>query len=143
MPLSNETTEKSLRAGTKPREVLFYHIYPVLIAIEFEPLKFYTCVYIYQHNGVIIIFTRYMDDLVIVSASIEVIGKVKRKFMDKFKVKNIGDVSLMLGMQVTRGRENGKLTTSQEKYTKSILNRFSMAGGNPDSIPGYCSELST
>ena len=73
-----------------------YTIDPVLIAIGSEPLKSDTCVYIDQHNGVIIIPTLYVDDILIVGASIEVIGMTKRKLIDKFKTKDIGDVSLVL-----------------------------------------------
>ena len=33
---------------------------------------------------------------------------------------DMGDVSLVLGMQITRDREKKTLTISQEEYTKSI-----------------------
>ena len=89
------------------------------------------------------ILTLYMDDFLIVDVSIEVIEMTKKKLMDKFKMKNMGHVSLVLGMQVTRDRENGTLTISQEKRTKSILDRFGMADCNLASTPGYGSELST
>ena len=56
---------------------------------------------------------------------------------------DLGDVSLVLGMQVTRDRKKGTLTISQEDYTKSILARFGMENCKPSSIPGTGSELST
>ena len=49
----------------------------------------------------------------------------------------------MLGMQVTRDREKGTLTISQEDYAKSILARFRRENCKPSSIPGTGSELST
>ena len=129
---------KSLYGLAQSPGNFFFAIDPVLIAIGFEPLKSDTCVYIYQHNRVIIILTLYVDDLLVVGASIEVIGMVKRKLMDKFKMKDMGDVSLVLGMQVTRDHENGTLTISQEKYTKSMLDQFGMADCNPVStIPSF------
>ena len=60
--------------------------------------------------------------------------------MDKFKMTDMGDVSLVLGMQVTRDRGKKTLTISQGNYTKSILDRFGMSGRNPSSTPGYGSE---
>ena len=63
--------------------------------------------------------------------------------MKKFKVKDMGDLSLVLEMQATRDRGNGTLTISQEDYTKSILDRFGMADYNPSSTPGYGSDFST
>ena len=47
--------------------------------------------------------------------------------MDQFKMTDTGDVSLVLGMQVTRDRQGKALTLRQENYTKSILERFGMA----------------
>ena len=44
----------------------FYTTYSVLIAIGLEPLKSNTCMYIYQHSGTIIIFTLYVDDILII-----------------------------------------------------------------------------
>ena len=56
---------------------------------------------------------------------------------------DIGDVSLVLGMQITRDREKKSLTISQEEYTKSILERFGMANCKLVGTPGFGSELST
>ena len=63
--------------------------------------------------------------------------------MDQFKMTDMGDVSLVLGMQVTRDRKYKTLTISQENYTKSILERFGMTDCKPSSTPGFGSELST
>ena len=63
--------------------------------------------------------------------------------MDQFKTTDMGDVSLVLGMQVTRDRQRKTLTISQENYTKSILERFGMADCKLSSTPGFGSELST
>ena len=63
--------------------------------------------------------------------------------MEKFKMTDMGDVSLVLGMQITRDREKKTLTISQEEYTKSILERFGMANCKPVGTPGFGSELST
>ena len=71
------------------------------------------------------------------------IEKIKRKLMDRFKVIDLGDVLLVLGMQVTRDRQGKTLTISQENYTKSILERFGMADCKPSSTPGFGSEIST
>ena len=99
----------------------FHTLDPVLIVIECAPLKSDTCVYIYNHNGVIIILTLYVDDRVVVGGHIVVIETVKRKLTGKFKMTDMGDVSLVLGMHVTRDRGKKTLTISQEEYTKSIL----------------------
>ena len=52
-------------------------------------------------------------------------------------------VSLVLGMEVTRDRENGTLSICQEYFIKSVLQRFGMGGCIPVSTPGFGAELST
>ena len=63
--------------------------------------------------------------------------------MNQFKMTDTGDVSLVLGIQVTRDRQGKTLAISLESYTKSILERFGMADYKPSSTPGFGSELST
>ena len=103
---------------------LAHTIDPVLISIGFVPLKSDTCFYNYDHDGVIIILTLYVDDLLVISGDIQLIEKIKRTLMDQLKMTDMGDVSLVLSMQVTRDRQGKTLTNSQENYTKSILERF-------------------
>ena len=91
----------------------FHTIDPVLISIGFVPLKSDTCIYIYDHDGIIIILTLYVDDLLVIGGDIQLIEKIKRKLMDQFKMTDMGDVSLVLGMQVTRDRQGKTLTISQ------------------------------
>ncbi|CAB1107843.1 unnamed protein product [Ectocarpus sp. CCAP 1310/34] len=60
----------------------------------------------------------------------------------KFKMTDMGEVKLVLGMETKRERNQGTLTISQEAYSKSILERFGMSECKPTSTPGYGSELS-
>ena len=105
----------------------FHTIGPVLISIGLVPLKSDTCIYIYDHDRIIVILTLYVDDLLVTGGDIQLMEKIKRKLLDQFKMTDIGDISLVLGMHVTRDRQGKTLTISQENYTKSILERFGMA----------------
>ena len=121
----------------------FKTIDPELVAIRFVPLKSDTCVYIYRKNGVVIILTFYVDDLLLVGADIQVIESIKQKLMKRFKMTDMGDVSLVLGMQVTRDHQQKTITISQGNYTRSILEKFGIADCKPVSTPGFGQELST
>ena len=121
----------------------FHTIDPVLISIGFVPLKSDTCIYIYDHDGIIIILRPYVDDLLVIGGDIQLIEKIKRNLMDQFKMTDMGNVSLVLDMQATRDRPGKTLTISQEKYTKSILERFGTADCKLSSTPGFGFELST
>ena len=43
---------------------------PLLISIGFVPFKPDTCIYIYNHDGVIIIHTVYVDDLLVIGGDV-------------------------------------------------------------------------
>lgn len=46
--------------------------------------------------------------------------------MRRFDTTRMGEVSVVLGIQVTRDREKGTLTISQAHYTKSVLDMYGM-----------------
>ena len=83
-----------------------------------------------------------MDDVLLVGRDKAVLEALKGKLMARFKMTDMGDVSLVLGMRVTRDRKNGTLTINQDNYTKSILEKYGMGDCNPLSTPGAGAELS-
>ena len=135
--------QKSLYGLAQSPRNWWQTIDPKLIELGFTSLKSDSCVYIYNHSETIVIITLYVDDLLVAGSNISVIEDIKRKLMDKFKMSDMGNVSLVLGMQVTRDRERGTLTITQEEYTRSILVRFAMENCRPVCTPGFGSELST
>ena len=48
----------------------------------------------------------------------------------------MGDVSLVLGMEVTRDRTKVTVTITQENNVKSLLERYGMGNCNPAHTPG-------
>ena len=135
--------EKSLYELAQSPRNWWKTIDPKLIEIGFVPLKSDSCVYFYNHNNTVVIITLYVDDLLVIGSNVRVIETMKKKPKDNFQMSEPGDVSPVLGMQVTRERKKGTLTISQEDYTKSILARFGMENCKPSSIPGTGTELST
>ena len=55
---------------------------------------------------------------------------------------DMGNVSRVLGMNVTRDREEGTITINQKDYTEDIVQRSGMLGCNPAYTPGVEAELS-
>ena len=96
---------KSLYGLAQSHGNWFHTIDPVRISIGFDPLKSDTCIYIYNLDGVIIILTLYVDDLLVVEGDIQLIEKIRSTLTEKFKMTDMGDVSLVLGMKITRDGE--------------------------------------
>ena len=119
----------------------FNTIDPVLVEIGFVPLSD-TCVYLYDHAGIRMYLTLYADDLLLAGSNTVAMSMVKGKLKGRFKMTDMGEVSLVLGMEIKRDRKRGTLTISQEAYSKSILERFGMSNCKPTSTPGIGPELS-
>ena len=92
-------------------------------------------------NGSVIL-TLYVDGVLLQGANKQLLGKLKKQLMDRFEMTGMGDVSRVLGMNVTRDREEGNITINQKDYTGTIVQRYGMRGCNPAYTPEVGPELS-
>ena len=113
-----------------------------VVEIGFKSLKSGPCVYIYSEDGAMYVLTLYVDDVLLLGKDRKVPERIKRKLMRRFSMTGMGDVSLVLGMEVTRDRTKVTVTITQENYVKSLLERYGMGNCNPAHTPGVGKELS-
>ena len=113
-----------------------------VVEIGFKSLKSDPCVYIYSEGGAIYVLTLYVDDVLLLGKDRKVLECIKQKLMGRFSMTDMGDVSLVFGMEVTRGRTKGTVTITQENYVKSLLERYGTGNCNPAHTPGVGNELS-
>jgi hypothetical protein len=52
-----------------------------------------------------------------------------------FKVKDLGEVKFLLGIEVIRNRQTGHIELSQQAYINQLLKRFNLQGVKPASTP--------
>ena len=88
------------------------------------------CFYYKQEENIFLLV--WVDDLLI-SADSCAVESVKETLTNKFKMKDLGQVSLFLGIEF--GTEIGQVTMSQEKYIAKILDRFGMQDCKPRATP--------
>ena len=70
------------------------------------------------------ILTLYVDDLMLAGVDKAVLNMLKEKLMSHIVVTtDMGDISLILGMKVSRNRESGTLTGSPADCTRSVLQK--------------------
>ena len=82
-----------------------------------------------------VILALYVDDLLIMSENLQEVLKVKAALSKQFEMVDFGEVSIVLGMRVTRDRRAGTLQIDQETYAGEILARFNMQECKPVSTP--------
>jgi transposase InsO family protein len=91
----------------------------------------------------------YVDDIILISFSLERISITKGEIMSKFKSKDLGEVRFILGIEVKRDRTARTMHLSQEGYLKRVLSRFDIspteksrspmiAGSHPLKWKGEC-----
>ena len=110
--------------------------------IGFRSLKSDPCVYVSEDKSGTAILTFYADDILLLGNNKQLLGKLKKQLMDRFEMTDLGDVSKVLGMNVTQNRENGTITIHQKEYTEDILERYGMANCNVAFMPGVGPEIS-
>lgn len=97
-----------------------------------------TCVYVKQTaSGNIIIMVVFVDDIIIAFSEKDRSEweEIKRKFTNKYRMKDLGNCEWILGMRVTRDRANKKLYLDQEQYLSKVSKQFHMEKCRPSATP--------
>ncbi len=109
--------------------------------IGFEATRSDPCVYVYKKSNGFAYLTIYVDDILLTSPDKILIASLKERLMQRFSMTDLGEVSLILGMKVTRDRAKKTLRINQTDYTRSLLDKFNMSDCSPVSTPGVGVEL--
>jgi hypothetical protein len=92
------------------------------------------CLYMIHHQGELVYLLVHVDDCLLVGNSSGV-QYAKAKVKSLFDVKDMGPVSLFLGLDVIRDRATRKLWLGQPRYIGSILKQFGMSDCKPRVAP--------
>ncbi len=106
-----------------------------IVAQGFKRSRCDYSLYYYHHKDTSIIIGAYVDDLVIISNKPSAVDDFKRRLAAKFDIKDMGEISWILGMKVTRDRKNKRLHLHQQKYALDILELFGMSDAKPSNFP--------
>ncbi|MBL4769565.1 MAG: hypothetical protein JKY61_00075, partial [Planctomycetes bacterium] len=86
----------------------------------------------------------YVDDLLIFADDSSVMADFKAKISSRFKMKDLGDPDLCLGVKIVYDRTARTLTLSQEHYLRNVLESFGMVDCKHVGTPlatGYVDEM--
>jgi hypothetical protein len=106
-----------------------YHL--TMIKLGFRLITADTSVYI---RGNLIVAV-YVDDLIIAGEIIGEVEDIKKAIAKKYKVKDLGELRDIVGMEWRRNQEKKKSTLHQSKYTEMILKKFNMWESKAASTP--------
>ena len=83
----------------------------------------------------ILILAAHVDDCTITGSSKELVKAFKEEIGARFKITDLGPISWLLGMKVTRDRDTRTISLSQESYIDAILTKYNFADSKPVAIP--------
>ena len=109
-----------------------------MLSLKFIQCKTDLCVFIkFLSNNNKIIITIFVDDLIIAynkEAEKEWLS-IKHMLMNKYMMKDIGECTWILGMNVQRDKTNKTLTLNQEQYARQILQEYNMNDCTSTTLP--------
>ena len=82
-----------------------------------------------------VILAVFVDDFIPVSNDLSMLNREKAAFCEKFDMDDKGEIHDVLGLVVTRDRENKILTVSQPDFVQNVLLRFGMDSCRPVATP--------
>lgn len=107
-----------------------------MIDIGFRRSGFDKCVYLKEGKEKSLIYLLlYVDDMLLVGKHISDIKKVKSELAKAFDMKDLGEASRILGMDILRERSSGKLKLVQSNYLTKVLEKFGMINCRQLAIP--------
>ena len=77
----------------------------------------------------------YVDDILLTSNNISLLSNVKNWLAEQFQMKDPGEASYVLGIQIIRDKKNKLLALSQASYIDKVLVRFSMQNSKKGLMP--------
>lgn len=96
------------------------------------------CIYVRRKGGHILIIALYVDDLLIACSDESILSETKRELSARFKMKDLGEARIILGMDITRDRSARTLTLCQTRYAQKVIDRFGLGSARGQPTPMDC-----
>jgi hypothetical protein len=93
------------------------------------------CIYAKFKNGKIIFFVLYVDGILLSSSDVHLLLETKGFLSSHFDMKDLGEASYVLGIEIHQDRRNGVLGLLQKSYIEKVLKKFNMRKCNLTPAP--------
>ena len=122
--------------GLKQASRQWYHkFHKVVLSFGFEVNAVEDCVYQKFCGSNFVLLLLYVDDILLASNDVRLLHETKKFLSKQFEMKDLGEASFVLGIQIHRNRSRGILGLSQKAYIDKILKRYGMQDCNPLPTP--------
>ena len=109
----------------------YLKFHSVVASYGFVENKVDQCIYCKVSGRKFIFLILYVDDILLASSDLGLLHETKRMLSKNFDMKDLGEASFVLGIEIHRNRSRGLLGLSQRAYVDRILERFNMQQCKP------------
>jgi hypothetical protein len=102
--------------------------------LGFSPTAADPCIYEREQDQRKAFISLYVDDCVVIADRRD-IDPIKRALASKFPTKDLGEATSILGIEIVRDREQGRLYLRQKGHIEGLCAKFTMATTRPVSTP--------
>ena len=127
--------KKSIYGLKQASRQWYYKFHQVIISSGFEMSMVDDCIYHKFSESKHIYLVLYVDDILLSTNDRGMLYETKRFLSKKFEMKDLGDASFVLGIQIHRDRSRGILGLSKKCYIEKNLKRFGMHDCKPSDTP--------
>lgn len=115
----------------------YLHISSHIISMGFVQSKCDPCLYHKRQGEKYSYILLYVDDILLISPSIETIHSMKKSFKEKYVLEDQGPIDYYLGMTFEFHHNDGrtKISISQKQYILDMLRKLKLHSINPASTP--------
>jgi hypothetical protein len=93
------------------------------------------CVYIRTQGKEFVVIVIYVDDLIVLAKTKQSIDQVSKQLKAEFDIKELGEVTFCLGIQVKRNRSRKTIEINQEAMIDRVAERFKVEDCKPTHLP--------
>ena len=127
--------KKSIYGLKQASRQWYLKFHSVVASYGFVENKVDQCIYCKVNGRKFIFLILYVDDILLASSDLGLLYETKRMLSKNFDMKDLGEASFVLGIEIHRNRSCGLLGLSQRAYVDRILERFNMQQCKPGIAP--------
>jgi hypothetical protein len=127
--------KKSLYGLKQSPRQWYQKLHSTFVDLGFSRCASDHCVWVWAKDGIKVIIPAYVDDLTIACNNNPALKRIKEELSSRYKMRDLGPIKYILGIEVIRDRANRKMFLSQRKHIGDILDRFNLADSRPVSTP--------
>ena len=127
--------KKSIYGLKQASRQWYLKFHSVVASYGFVENKVYQCIYCKVSGRKFIFLILYVDDILLASSDLGLLHETKQMLSNNFDMKDLGEASFVLGIEIHRNRSCRLLGLSQRAYVDRVLERFNMQLCKPGIAP--------